>query len=263
MKPKIHEILLAEDDRMTAHMIKIQLERLGFHVTLASNGREALGIIHTRPVDLLITDVVLPEMDGVDLYLELKKNVATESLPIIISTDKQMFLDSFAALGVSHFIAKSSNIEALLVKIREIGDVRADTKTYRKVLICGDQNDILTMMTDLLQSRGCLVTTADGPVDIVSKALVMIPHIIIMYLLIDGKITTDEIIRSLRCYRCLKDSAIATYIQISSEQCGQLQSVQGLLADHIGVCQQAGANKFLGRFNRLIFLNELKEFGVS
>ena len=263
MQSVIREIVLAEDDRTTAHLVKVQLERLGFHVTVAGNGREALAIIHSQPVDLLITDVVMPEMDGVDLYLELKRNPATASLPVIIATDKQMFQESFAALGVSHFVAKSSDIEALLSKIRDVGAVGAETRTYRKVLICGEQGDIVEEMRDLLQDRGCLVTTVDNAADIVSKALVMAPHIIIMYLLIDGRLVTDEIIRSLRCFRCLKSSAIVTYIQIFTEQSGQVQSTEGLLADHIHSCEEAGANKFIGRFNRLTFLDELKEYGVS
>lgn len=263
MKPIIRNIVLAEDDRATAHLVKIQLERLGYHVTVAGNGHEALGIICSRPIDLLITDVVMPEMDGVDLYLELKKNPATALLPVIICTDKQMFMESFGALGVTHFVPKSSDIETLQAKIREIGSAEDGVMNYRKVLISGDQSEIVDQMWGLLQARGCLVTTVENPNEIASKALVMNPHIIILHLLIDGRIITEEVVRSLRCYRCLKGAAIVTYIQIPSEQCGQVQSTQGLLADHISACQSAGANKYLGRFNRLKFLDDLKEFGVS
>jgi CheY-like chemotaxis protein len=249
MKTEIREILLAEDDYVTAHLVKTQLERLGFHVSLAHNGREALEIIHSKPVDLLITDVVMPEMDGVDLYLALKKNKATAALPVIISTDKQVFLESFSALGVDHFIPKFSDIEILIAKIREIGSIPDGVKNYRKVLVCGDQEEIIDQMKSLLQDRGCLVSAVFASLDVVSQALVMVPHIIILPLLIEGKIITKEIIQSLRCYRCLKEAAVVTFIQVPIAQCGQMQNAYGFLGDHISVCQEIGANKFLGRFN--------------
>jgi CheY-like chemotaxis protein len=114
MYPAIKDILLAEDERGTAALIKRRLEQQGFHILLAGNGREALDIINSQKVDLLITDVVMPEMDGVELYLALKQDKKTESLPVIIITDKEMFQNSFSALGVDHFVDKASNINMLI-----------------------------------------------------------------------------------------------------------------------------------------------------
>lgn len=263
MQPEIKDILLAEDERGIAILIKRELERQGFNVVVAGNGREALRIINSQKVDLLITDVVMPEMDGVELYLALKNNKMTGSLPVIIITDKEMFQNSFAALGVDHFVDKASNIDMLMTKIREINLLRKDAKHYRKVLVCGSRGDVARQMGSLLQGRGCLVSIVDDPVDVVPRVLQMKPNIILLDLLIEGPALVHDVIRSLRCYDFLKDCAIVTYIYFSPDAVGQSQGAVELIGEKIRACQDAGAVKHLGQFNRAVFLDSLKEYGVS
>lgn len=263
MASQIKNILLAEDERGTALLVKRELERQGFSVTVAGNGREALDIINSRKVDLLITDVVMPEMDGVDLYLALKNDKITETLPIIIITDKEMFQNSFSALGVDHFVDKASNIDMLIKKIGQIGILGKAGKQYRKILICGSRSDVVQQMSALLQGRESLVASVNDPVDVVPRAFQMKPNIILLDLLLEGSVRTQEVIRSLRCYDILKDSAILTYVYFTPEAIGQSQGAMDLIGDQINACQEAGATRYLGRFNRATFLDSLKEYGVS
>ena len=263
MQSEIKDILLAEDERGTALLVKRELERQGFNVKLAGNGREALDVINAQKVDLLITDVVMPEMDGVDLYLALKSNKATESLPIIIITDKEMFQNSFTALGVDHFVDKASNIDMLIKKIEQISLLRKEAKHYRKVLVCGSRSDVVQQMSSLLQGRECLVAIVENPIDVVPKAFQMKPSIILLDLLAEGSVDTKEVIRSLRCYDFLRDCTILTYIYFTPYAVGQSQGAIELIEDQIQACHEAGAAKYLGRFNRVTFLDSLKEFGVS
>jgi CheY-like chemotaxis protein len=262
MQTGIKNILLAEDERGTALLVKRELERQGFNVRVAGNGREALDIIHAEKIDLLITDVVMPEMDGVDLYLALKKEKSTESLPIIIITDKEMFQDSFATLGVDHFVDKASNIDMLLKKVTEIGLLSKEAKHYRKVLVSGSNHAVLAQMSSLLQGRECLVVAVNDPAEITPKAFQMKPNIILLDILAEGPVRVQEMIRSLRCYDFLKECAILTYVHFSPDAIGQSQGAMELIGDQIKECQEAGATKYLGRFNRVTFLESLKEFGV-
>jgi CheY-like chemotaxis protein len=263
MHPEIKDILLAEDERGMAVLIKRELERQGFNVLLAGNGREALHIINSQKVDLLITDVVMPEMDGVELYLALKKNKETASLPVIIITDKEMFQNSFSALGVDHFVDKASNVDMLIKKIREISLLRKDAKSYRKVLICGSRGDVVQQMSSLLQGRESLISVVDDVIDVVPKAFQMKPNIILLDLLLEGQVPVHDVIRSLRCYDFLRDCAIVTYVYFSPNALGQSQGAVELIETKIKACQDAGAVKHLGPFNRAIFLDSLKEFGIS
>lgn len=263
MENKIVNILLAEDDRGTALRVQRELERHGFVVTVVNNGREALIALHSRSIDLLITDVVMPGMDGVDLYLELKKHKDTATLPVIIITDKQMFQEAFAALGVDHFVDKALNINVLIQKISEVGNFKKDVKHYCKVLISGLHGETSEQMSLLLKGRDCLVSVVERPEDLVEKALVMKPHIILVNLMIEGNVAAKEVISALKCYDYLKETAIVTYFNFSAKDVGRTQLGLDLMNKEAEVCKAAGAAKFIGRFNRNTFLESLKEFGVS
>lgn len=258
----IKNIVLAEDDRGTALLAKRELERLGYLVFVAGNGREALDLIHSTQVDLLITDVVMPVMDGIDLYLELKQNEATESLPIIIVTDKQMFQESFTTLGVDHFVAKASNIQVLAEKIRHIDRLQKEARHYRKILVCSGLSEVAQQVCALLQQKDCLVSIVNNPIDLVSKALLMRPHLVLIDLLMEGDVSGIELIRSLRCYDVLKDVTIITYVHLSPNDVGSSQNTIEHLEELIRAAEAAGAAQYLGRFNRVTFLDSLKKFGV-
>jgi hypothetical protein len=72
-----------------------------------------------------------------------------------------------------------------------------------------------------------------------------------------------EVIRALRCFRFLGKTAIVTYAQLSPEQIGQDQATLSIVEDGVKECQEAGATKYLGRFNRLTFIDSLKELGIG
>jgi CheY-like chemotaxis protein len=259
----IHEIVLAEDDRGTALLVKTQLERYGYNVMLANNGVEALALILSQPVDLLITDVVMPQMDGVDLYLELKKDPRTENLPVIIVTDKQMFKDSFSSLGVDHFVPKASDISLLLDKIKEVERSAPRAVQYFKVLITGTQSSVMEQMKTSLQACGCLVSIVDSSMELFSNVFLMSPHLILLDILMKDNALTSEVIRALRCFRFLNKTPILIYAHLSPDQIGKAARPLSFLEDEGRLCQEAGAEKYLGRFNRSTFIDSLKEFGIK
>ncbi|MBF0569899.1 MAG: response regulator [Candidatus Omnitrophica bacterium] len=259
----IRNILLAEDERGIALLVKTQLERHGYVVHTAQDGLEALEVLRKELIDLLVTDVVMPRMDGVDLYLEIKKEKRTASLPIIIVTDKEVFKESFSALGVDHFLPKTSDIDSLLGKIRTIERQAVNNKDYHKVLVCGENDEILGQMQALLRERGCLVTTAKTTLDIVSKALQMTPHLIVIDVALKGHVSAKELIRSLKCYDFLHRSQIVAFSHFLPDQLGGSVGLIEGLEDEIKGCLEAGARKYIGRFNRVTFLDQLQEFGIK
>ncbi len=259
----IREIVLAEDDRGTALLVKTQLERYGYNVMVANNGVEALALILSQSVDLLITDVVMPQMDGVDLYLELKKDPRTVNLPVIIVTDKQMFKDSFSSLGVDHFVPKTSDISLLFDKIKEIEKSSPRVVDYRKILIAGTQSSVVEQMKVCLRTCGCLVSTVDNSADLLSKVFMMTPHLVLLDVMMKDYAMTSEIVRALKCFRFLNKTNIATYSSLSPDQLGMDIAMQDMVEEEVRLCQAAGASRYLGRFSRLTFLESLKEFGIK
>lgn len=254
----IRHILLAEDDRATAMLVKHQLESKGFQVDTARNGLEALKILSSKQIDLLITDVVMPEMDGVDLYGAVKNNPQTSQIPIIIVTDKAIFKESFSSLGVSNFVEKTTDISVLLTKIEQVEKEANQTKSYLKVLITSNKQHIIDSMNSALKSMKFLVSPALTSEDIINKSLVMVPHVLVIDVLFQDKASAYELIKALRCFSSLKNMKIITYVFFPDSLGIDVESVDAV-KNAIKLCQEAGSDKYIGRFNQAFFLEKILE----
>jgi len=257
----IKNILLAEDDRGTALFVKTQLELKDYRVYTAGNGLEALKILSSQPIDLIITDVVMPEMDGVDLYEAIKKDPKTTNIPIIIVTDKVMFKESFANLGVSFFVEKSSDISILLNKITSVQKNSAEERKFSKILICGIHSNVLTQMSTALKGMNYLVTAARSSNEILSAALTMKPHVIVLDVLFQDNISAAELIRALRCFSFLGQTKIITYAFFPEDLGIDVEAVESVKIS-MTQCTQAGADQYIGRFNQGFFLEKIAALGV-
>jgi len=257
----IKNILVADDERTTALLLARSLEKIGYNVIVTDNGRKALEIIKSRPLDLLITDVVMPEMDGVDLYMALKEDPLTATLPVIIVTDKEVFQESFAALGVELYCPKPFNLNDLFEKIRNIEAKSADKYIFHKVVIIGPDVDVLQKMKLMLTERNCIVAMVDNVIEIGLRCFLTNPSVIIIDIFSKEYATAKEIIRSLRSYEFFKRTTIVVY---SNFEAGDGAVIPGLdsIDSEIHDCLAAGATKYIGRFNRVTFLEQLKEFGI-
>ena len=80
------EILIAEDSPTQAERLKHTLEGQGYHVTVTSNGRQALEAAKIRKPSLIISDIVMPEMDGYELCKKVKSDSDLRNLPVILLT---------------------------------------------------------------------------------------------------------------------------------------------------------------------------------
>ena len=117
-------VLLAEDDPRNIFALTAVLERKGMKVRLARNGREALAALEPSPteppIDLVLMDIMMPEMDGITAIREIRKNPALQRLPIIALTAKAMQDDQAACLGAgaNDYMAKPLDNDRLLSLIR-------------------------------------------------------------------------------------------------------------------------------------------------
>ena len=80
------KILLAEDSLTQAEQLKYILEKYNYKVIVAKNGKEALGMVIKHKPSLIISDIVMPEMNGYELCKEIKSNEATIGIPVILLT---------------------------------------------------------------------------------------------------------------------------------------------------------------------------------
>lgn len=113
------KILIADDERDIIDFLKYNLEKEGFDVLAAKNGTEALALAKKNP-DLILLDIMMPEMDGLEVVRNLKKNTGTAKIPVIFLTAKSAELDEVVGLelGADDYITKPISIPKLLARVK-------------------------------------------------------------------------------------------------------------------------------------------------
>ncbi len=114
------KILIVDDDKMLLEAISHNLKGVGYDTVLAENGYEALDIINKVKVDLIISDVMMPNISGLGL-LSLLKQFYFNNIPIIIisSLDKADVVLHSIGLGAVDFVSKPINFKKLLQQVKK------------------------------------------------------------------------------------------------------------------------------------------------
>ncbi|MBZ0107440.1 MAG: response regulator [Candidatus Scalindua rubra] len=111
-------ILLVEDDKNQRLLYEQELKRVGYKVVTASDGKEALEKIQEQLPDVVVMDINMPKMDGIEAMGRiLSKNKA---VPVIINTAYSNYKDSFMSWMADAYVVKSSDLSELKDKIKEV-----------------------------------------------------------------------------------------------------------------------------------------------
>jgi two-component system response regulator (stage 0 sporulation protein F) len=105
------KILVADDEMAIRLLYSEELKEEGYEVYTAANGREALEIIDTVPLDLVILDIKMPEMDGIEALRQIKEK--KPDLPVLLSTAYGEYKQDFATWASDDYLVKSSDLEDL------------------------------------------------------------------------------------------------------------------------------------------------------
>lgn len=116
-----HKILIVEDDPVTQKMVSRMLTGAGYETSVVSNGVEALEKIVSVPPDLIVSDVMMPEMDGFTLLYALRGNPQTADIPVIMLTARASGDDILDGIdmGANDYIPKPFDPETLIKSVRE------------------------------------------------------------------------------------------------------------------------------------------------
>ena len=114
------QILVAEDNQNSAKLMKIILNQAGYKVVTASNGIEALEIMDTKHIDLIVLDVMMPKMDGFEFTRQLRSS--GNNTPIIMVTAKYQNEDKCEGFiaGTDDYMVKPVNETELLLRIKAL-----------------------------------------------------------------------------------------------------------------------------------------------
>lgn len=113
------KVIIVDDDRETREMLKMALELEGYEVAQAANGLRLISTLHVDRPDLILLDVMMSWIDGVELCRAVKKNEEFRDIPVIFVSAKKGPADVKAGLaaGAIDYFAKPVDIERLLARI--------------------------------------------------------------------------------------------------------------------------------------------------
>lgn len=130
----MYNILVCDDDKEIVNAIAIYLSKEGYNILKAYNGKEALKILENNEVHLIILDIMMPEMDGMEVANEVRK---TKSIPILMLSAKSEDYDKVAGLnnGADDYVTKPFN------PIELIARVNSQIRRYTRLGTMADKED--------------------------------------------------------------------------------------------------------------------------
>ncbi len=196
-------ILVVDDEKHIRDLLKQELSESGYIVREASNGKEAIDSVRKELPDLIILDVMMPEMNGFDVAAVLKNDPLTMDVPILILSIIQDKERGYR-LGVDRYLTKPIDTEKLF---SEIGSLLEQGKSKRKVMIVDEDASTARTLAEVLQTRGYSVVESNGT-ELLQKAIESKPDIIIL----NSVLSKDrEMIKTIRFEKGLENVLFMMY----------------------------------------------------
>jgi len=149
-------ILVVDDEKKLRDLIRVYLEQEGYHVVEAGHGREALYVARYEKPDLIILDLMMPEMGGYDFIRAFSKEAQT---PVIMLTAKVEDQDKILGLelGADDYITKPFNVRELIARVRAV---------LRRLQKSTTESEVLRSADIVLDRTGRTVMVGDRAVDL-------------------------------------------------------------------------------------------------
>ena len=175
-----YTIFVAEDDPDIAELLQFNLDKEGFKVRQEANGEKAYDAVIKNPPNLLILDLNLPGLSGIEICKYLRENARTKNLPIIMLTARTQEIDKIIGfeIGADDYITKPFSVRELIARVNallrrslpatsesfEKGHMRVYFNMHR--VICGATEILLTpteynLLEALITARGRVLSRSD------------------------------------------------------------------------------------------------------
>jgi signal transduction histidine kinase/CheY-like chemotaxis protein/uncharacterized protein YigA (DUF484 family) len=196
-------ILVVDDDDSIRSLLHQELSDAGYIIEEARDGKLALESIRRNRPDLIILDVMMPEINGFDVAAILKNDPQTMDIPIIILSIVQDKARGYR-IGVDRYLTKPIDTVKLF---EEVGNLLEQGKSKKKVMVVDEDTSAVRSLTEVLQAKGYIVVESDGK-ELVQKAISTLPDIIILNSIVSDK---NEIVQSLRFEKGLENVLFLIY----------------------------------------------------
>jgi K+-sensing histidine kinase KdpD/CheY-like chemotaxis protein len=200
---KASSILIVDDDDSIRSLLQQELSEGGYLIDEATNGKEALERIRKNRPDLIILDVMMPEMNGFDVAAILKNDPQTMDIPIIVLSIVQDKIRGYR-IGVDRYLTKPIDTAQLF---SEVGALLQQGKSKKKVMVVDEDSTAIRSLTDVLEAKGYSVVESNGN-ELVENAIAAQPDIIILNSVYSGK---QEMVQALRFEKGLENVLFLMY----------------------------------------------------
>lgn len=154
-----NKILIVDDEIDTLRLVGLMLERQGYEIVVARNGAHALGLLSKEKPDLIVLDVMMPDMDGFKVAKKIRNRDEWSDLPILMFTAKANQEAKILGLesGANAYITKPTQPRELFSQVRSLLDQSAETKIHSSL-----RNDGRGLLIGVIAAKGGLGVSTIG-----------------------------------------------------------------------------------------------------
>lgn len=114
-------VLVVEDERPLSHALELKLQHEGFTVTVASNGRECLEFVNSQSFDVVLLDLIMPEIDGFQVLEQLQKKPTAPAVFVLSNLSQSEDEQRVLALGARKFFIKSdTSLTTIVEEVKQV-----------------------------------------------------------------------------------------------------------------------------------------------
>lgn len=283
------KILIVEDDENSRLLLEEIFRAQNYEdIATAANGLEGLEKVKKVKPDVIISDAMMPEMDGFAFLKRLKNDAATADIPVMIVTVRNQLEDAFRAMNVDSFLPKPIFTDQLLAEVQRI--IRRDLKRavegvapavsdsvaapprppfaprpatgIRKALVFGQDPDALKGIAAQLEGQNYTVKVVQDDRQIVRLCFQEDFDLIMMQLYLKDENPLDEVIAGLRkALGNKRDIPVIIYKTDDTQGGGSFFGDSVVDIDSLlQRCHDNGCSKYLGMYSSATLLSKLKEW---
>jgi len=214
------KILIVEDEATTRTLLTMQLEKAGYQVFQAEDGVAGYQLAKTIKPDLIISDILMPQMDGNELMKKLRESEFGKNVLFMVLSARTQMQDYFEMMKADDFIAKPFQEDDLLTRVdqvlkrlrkdRQAEEEQTALANKKKVLILDNENQEYEKFKKILMDNKYEVDVSQTVEECLETAITFKPNLVALRFLIEG-INGDKMIKALKEISSIRDVPYVVY----------------------------------------------------